>query len=140
MGTLVQRWETQRLDPKLFAGRSVEAVQVSLPARVFRTSDKDAPMRNDGAAVTGTWEGGFPLDVIRRCPMEGCFVLLSDTVSESAAELRPIPCPLCEGEQQRERSSSKYSAIHVRGETPNMTIRRAIARLFWFDLCKAIRE
>src|SRR5258708_5796189 len=44
------------LHPKLFARPPVEAVQVSLLARVLRTSDKDAPMRNDGAAVTRTWE------------------------------------------------------------------------------------
>src|SRR5258706_603059 len=108
------------LHPKLFARPSVEAVQVSLLARVFRTSDKDAPMRNDGAAVTRTWECRFPSDVIRRSPMERRFVLLSDTIPERPAELRPIPCPHCQGQQQGKRSSSlkKYSAIHVQGEAP----------------------
>src|SRR6187397_766545 len=106
------------LHPKLFACPSVEAVQVSLFARVFRTSDKDAPMRNDGAAVTRTWECRFPSDVIRRSPMEGRFVLLSDTIPERPAELRPIPCPHCWGQKQAKRSRSlkKYSAIHVQGE------------------------
>src|ERR1041385_2749172 len=108
------------LHPKLFARPSVEAIQVSLLARVFRTSDKDAPMRNDGAAVTRTWECRFPSDVIRRSPMERRFVLLSDTIPERPAELRPIPCPHCQGQQQGKRSSSlkKYSAIHVEGEAP----------------------
>ena len=108
------------LHPKLFARPSVEAVQVSLLARVFRTSDKDAPMRNDGAAVTRTWECRLPADVIRRSPMERRFVLLSDTIPERPAELRPIPCPHCQGQQQGKRSSSlkKYSAIHVQGEAP----------------------
>ena len=107
-----------RLLPQLFARPSVEAVQVSLPARVFRTSDKDAPMRNDGAAVTRTWECRLPADVIRRSPMERRFVLLSDTIPERPAELRPIPCPHCQGQQQGKRSSSlnKYSAVHVQGE------------------------
>src|ERR1041385_657663 len=108
------------LHPKLFARPSVEAIQVSLLARVFRTSDKDAPMRNDGAAVTRTWECRFPSDVIRRSPMERRFVLLSDTIPERPAELRPIPCPHCQGQQQGKRNSSptKYSAIHVQGEAP----------------------
>ena len=106
--------------PKLLARPSVEAVQVSLLARVFRTSDKDAPMRNDGAAVTRTWERRLPADVIRRSPMERCFVLLSDAIPERPAELRPIPCPHGQGQQQGKRSSSlkKYSAIHVQGEGP----------------------
>ena len=106
--------------PKLFARPSVEAVEVSLLARVFGTSDKDAPMRNDGAAVTRTWECRFPSDVIRRSPMERRFVVLSDTIAERPAELRPIPCPHCQGQQQGKRSSSlkKYSAIHVQGEVP----------------------
>src|SRR5689334_8038249 len=104
--------------PELFARPSVEAVQVSLPARVFGASDKDAPTRNDGAAVTRTWERRFPSDVIRRSPMERRFVLLSDTIPERPAELRPIPCPHWQREQHGERSSSlkKYSAIHVQGE------------------------
>ena len=108
------------LHPKLFACPSVEAVQVSLLARVFRTSDKDAPMRNDGAAVTRTWECRLPSDVIRRSPMERRFVLLSDTIPARPAELRPIPCRRCQGQQQGKRSSSlkKYSAIHVQGEAP----------------------
>src|SRR6185436_13149603 len=108
------------LHPKLFARPSVEAVQVSLLTRVFRTSDKDAPMRNDGAAVTRTWECRLPADVIRRSPMERRFVLLSDTIPERPAELRPIPCPHCQGQQQGKRSSSlkKYAAIHVQGEAP----------------------
>src|SRR6476660_5653073 len=116
------------LHPKLFARPSVEAVQVSLLARVLRTSDKDAPMRNDGAAVTRTWECRFPSDVIRRSPMERRFVLLGDTIPTRPAELRPIPCPHCQGQQQGKRSSSlkKYSAIHVQGEAP------AIARLSEF--------
>src|SRR3954470_15036092 len=92
------------LHPKLFARPSVEAVQVSLLARVFRTSDKDAPMRSDGAAVTRTWECRLPPDVIRRSPMERRFVLLSDTIPERPAELRPIPCPHCQGQQQGKRS------------------------------------
>src|SRR5580765_8799177 len=77
-------------------------------------------MRNDGAAVTRTWECRLPADVIRRSPMERRFVLLSDTIPERPAELRPIPCPHCQGRQQGKRSSSlkKYSAIHVQGEAP----------------------
>src|SRR4051812_44062787 len=107
------------LHPKLFARPSVEAVQVSLLARVFRTSDKDAPMRNDGAAVTRTWECRFPSDVIRRPPMEGRFVLFSDTIPERPAELRPIRCPPCNRQQQGKSSRlKKYSAIHVQGEAP----------------------
>src|SRR2546421_12203081 len=94
------------LHPKLFARPSVEAVQVPLLARVLRTSDKDAPMRNDGAAVTRTWEGRLPSDVIRRSPMQRRFVLLSDTVRQRPAELRPIPCRRCQGQQQGKRSSS----------------------------------
>src|SRR6476660_6237882 len=107
-----------RPHPKLFARPSVEAVQVSLLARVFGTSDKDAPMRNDRAAVTRTRECRFPSDVIRRSPMERRFVLFSDTVPQRPAELRPIPGPHCQGQQQGKRSSSlkKYSAIHVQGE------------------------
>src|ERR1043165_2020153 len=109
-----------RLHPKLFARPSVEAVQVSLLARVLRTSDKDAPMRNDGAAVTRTWQCRFPAYVIGRSPMERRFVLLSDTIPERPAELRPIPCPHCQGQQQGKRSSSlkKYSVIHVQGQAP----------------------
>src|SRR3954469_14202416 len=106
--------------PKLFARPSVEAVQVSLLARVFRTSDKDAPMRNDGAAVTRTWECRLPADVIRRSPMERRFGLLSDTIPERPAELRPIACARRQRQQQDKPSSSleKYSAIHVLGEAP----------------------
>jgi hypothetical protein len=50
--------------------------------------------------------------------MERRFVLLSDTIPERPAELRPIPCPHSQGQQQRKRSSSlkQYSAIHVQGE------------------------
>src|SRR6185312_4053981 len=101
--------------PKLFARLSVEAVQVSLLARVFGASDKDAPVRNDRAAVTRTWEGRFPSDVIRRSPMERRFVLFSDTIPEGPAELRPIPGPHCQGPQQGKRSSSlkKHWAIHI---------------------------
>src|SRR5437899_4402381 len=103
--------------PKLLARPPVEAVQVSLPAGVLRTSDKDAPMRNDGAAVTRTWECRLPADVIRRSPMERRFVLLSDPIPERPAELRPIPCPHCQGQQKGKRSTlKKYSAIHVQGE------------------------
>ena len=58
-------------------------------------------MRNDGAAVTRTWEGRFPADVIRRSPKERRFLLLSDTIAARPAELRPIPC-----QQQGTRSSS----------------------------------
>jgi len=52
--------------------------------------------------------------------MERRFVLLSDTIPERPAELRPIPCPHCQGQQQGKRSTSlkKYSAIHVQGEAP----------------------
>src|SRR5215468_9844171 len=109
-----------RLHPKLIARPSVEAVQVSLLARVLCTSDKDAPVRNDRAAVTRTWECRFPSDVIRRSPMQRRFVLLSDAIPKRPAELRPIPCPHCQGQQQAKRSSSlkKYSAIHVQGEPP----------------------
>src|SRR5436190_19684971 len=108
------------LHPKLFARPSVEAVQVSLLARVFRTSDKDAPMRNDGAAVPRAWECRFPSNVIRRSPMEGRFVLLSDTIPARPAKLRPVPCRRCRRQQHGKRGSSleKYSAIHVRGEAP----------------------
>src|SRR5579863_1048700 len=93
-----------RLHPKLFARPSVEAVQISLPARVFRASDKDAPLRNDGAAVTRTRECRLPADVIRRSPMERRLVLLSDTIPERPAELRPIPRPRCQGQQPGQRS------------------------------------
>jgi hypothetical protein len=50
--------------------------------------------------------------------MERRFVLLSDTIPERPAELRPIPCPHCQGQQQGKRSSSlkQYLAIHVQGE------------------------
>src|SRR3954453_21628651 len=95
------------LHPKLFPRPSFEAVQVSLLARVFRTSDKDAPMRNDGTAVTRTWECRLPADVIRRSPMERRFVLLSDAIPERPAELRPIPCPHCQGQQQSKSSLKK---------------------------------
>src|SRR5436305_9320417 len=95
------------LHPKLFARPSIEAVQDSLLARVFRTSDKDAPMRNDGAAVTLTWEYRFPSDVLRRTPMERRFVLLSDTIPTRPAELRPIPCLHCQRQRQGKRSSSQ---------------------------------
>src|SRR5215471_924009 len=94
------------LHPKLFARPSVEAVQVSFLARVLRTSDEDAPTRNDRAAVTRTGERCFPSDVIRRSPMERRFVLLRDTIPERPAELGPIPGPDCQGEQQGKRSSS----------------------------------
>src|SRR4051794_32414663 len=103
------------LHPKLFARPSVEAVQVSLLARVFRTRDKDAPMRNDGAAVPRPWESRLPSDVIGRSPMERRFGLLSDTIPARPAELRPIPCPYGQGQQQGKRGTTlkKYSAIHV---------------------------
>ena len=108
-----------RLLPQLFARPSVEAVQVSLPARVFRTSDKDAPIRNDRAAVPRTWECHFPSDVIRRSPMERRFVLLTDTIPQRPAELRPISRTRCQRQQQDNRSSPKrYLAIHIQGETP----------------------
>ncbi len=117
------RWFNNRklnsLHPKLFTRPPVKAVQVSLPARVFRTSDKDAAMRNDGAAVTRTWECCLPTDVIRRSPMERRFVLLSHTIPERPAELRPILCPHCQGQQQQGKHSSnlkKYLAIHVQGQ------------------------
>ena len=77
---LVRRLNSGKLNrphPKFPARSAVEAIQVSPLARVFRTSDKDAPMRNDGAAVTRTWECRLPADVIRRSPMERRFVLLS---------------------------------------------------------------
>jgi hypothetical protein len=62
--------------------------------------------------------------------MEGRFVLWRDTIPERPAELRPIPGPHGQGQQQGKRNSSlkKYSAIHVQGEAPNLTIRPAIAR------------
>lgn len=120
--------------PKSVACPSVEAVQVSLPAGVFRTSDEDAPARNNGAAVTRTRECRFPSDVIRRPPMERRFEFWSDTIAEWAAELRPIPSAHWHGEQQCERRSSlkKYSAIHVEGEASDVTICHAIARLSEF--------
>jgi hypothetical protein len=108
------------LHPKLFARPSVEAVQVSLLARVFRTSDKDAPMRNDGAAVTRTWECRLPADVIRRSPMERRFVLLSDTIPKRPAELRPIPCPhyqsgttARQAQQQQQREIPAHARLGV---------------------------
>ncbi|MDB6041385.1 MAG: hypothetical protein JWM99_5226 [Verrucomicrobiales bacterium] len=94
------------LYPKLFARSAVEAMQVSLLVRVFRTSDKDAAMRNDGAAVTRPWDCRLPADVIRRPPMERRFVLLSDTIPTRPTKLRPMPCPRCQGQQQGQRSSS----------------------------------
>jgi hypothetical protein len=50
--------------------------------------------------------------------MERRFVLWSGTIPERPAELRPIPGPHCQGEQQGKRSSSlkKYWATHVQGE------------------------
>jgi hypothetical protein len=45
--------------------------------------------------------------------MERRFVLLSDTIPAGPAELRPISCAHCLGQQQGKRSGSKYSAIHV---------------------------
>ena len=93
------RWLNDRkLDrphPKFLARPAVEAVQVSLLSRVFRTGDEDPPMRNDGAAVTRTRKSRFPADVFFRSPMERRFVLLSDTVPKRPAELRPIPGPHC---------------------------------------------
>jgi len=121
MGTSAQLWETQLSAPKVpcpFGGRSNTG---SLLTRVFRTSDKDAPMRNDGAAVTRTWECRFPADVIRRSPMERRFVLLSDTIPERPAELRPIPCPHCQGQparQAQQQSEKNNTEIHVQGEAP----------------------
>src|SRR5436853_7853802 len=88
------------LHPKLFARPSVEAVQVSLLARVFRTSDKDAPMRNDGAAVTRSWEGRFPSDDIRRTPLERRFVLFSDPIPERPADKQTDPRPHRQGQPQ----------------------------------------
>src|SRR5262249_48995908 len=91
-------------------------------------------MRNDGAAVTRTWECRFPSDVIGRSPMERRFVLLSNTIPERPAELRPIPCPHCQGQQQGKRSSSlkKYSAIHVQGEAPESAIARLSEFIYRF--------
>src|SRR5947209_2158768 len=90
-------------------------------------------MRNDGAAVTRTWECRFPADVIRRPPMERRFVLWSDTIPERPAELWPIPGLHCQGQKQGKRRGSSlnkyYSAIHVPGRRPNLTIRPAMARL-----------
>jgi hypothetical protein len=62
--------------------------------------------------------------------MQRRVLLLSDTIPERPAELRPIPRPRCQGQQQAKRSSSlkKNSAIHVQGEVPNLTIPPAIAR------------
>jgi hypothetical protein len=52
--------------------------------------------------------------------MERRFILLSDTIPERPAELRPIPSAHRHGQQQDKHSSSlkKYSAIHVQGEAP----------------------
>src|SRR6266576_2969257 len=122
VGVRLVRWlndgKLDRPHPKFLARPAVEAVQVSLLSRVFRAGDEDAPMRNDGAAVTRTRKLRLPADVFPRSPMERRFVLLSDTVPERPAELRPILCPRCQGQQQGKRSSSlkKYSAIHVQGE------------------------
>jgi hypothetical protein len=106
--------------PKLFARPSVEAVQVSLLARVFRTSDKDAPMRNDRAAVTRPWQSRLPADVIRRSPTQRRFLLWSDTIAECPAELRPIRCANIQRQLQAKRSSSqkKYLAIHAQSDAP----------------------
>src|SRR5712664_2781432 len=118
------RWfndgKLNRPHPKFLARSAVEAIQVSLLSRVFRTGGEDAPMRNDGAAVTRTRKRRLPADVFFRSPMERRFVLLSDTIPERPAELRPIPCPHCQGQQQGKRSSGlkTYSAIHVQGEAP----------------------
>jgi hypothetical protein len=48
--------------------------------------------------------------------MERRFVLLSDTIPERPAELRPIPCPHRQGQQQGKRSSSLKK--YVQGEAP----------------------
>jgi hypothetical protein len=47
--------------------------------------------------------------------MERRFVLLSDTIPERPAELRPIPCPRRQAQQQGKRGSSvkQYSATHL---------------------------
>jgi hypothetical protein len=52
--------------------------------------------------------------------MERRVGLLSDTISERPAELRPIPCPHCQGQQHGKSSNSlkKSSTIHVQGEAP----------------------
>jgi hypothetical protein len=66
--------------------------------------------------------------------MERRFVLLSDTIPERPAELRPIPCPHCQGQQQGKRSSSlkNIRRFMFKARRPNLTIRPAIARLSEF--------
>jgi hypothetical protein len=52
--------------------------------------------------------------------MERRFLLLSDTIPERPAELRPIPSRRCQAQQQGQSYSSlkKYSAIQIQGEAP----------------------
>ena len=66
--------------------------------------------------------------------MERRFVLLSDTIPERPAELRPIPCPHCQGQQQGKRTSSlkNIPRFMFKARRPNLTIRPAIARLSEF--------
>ena len=120
------RWlnvgKLNRPHPKFLACPAVEAIQVSLLSLIFRAGDEDAPMRNDGAAVTRTRKGRLPADVFPRSPMERRFVLLSNTIPERPAELRPIVCPRCQGQQQGKRSGLKnLSAIRVQGNALSLT-------------------
>ena len=79
-----------RPHPKFLTRPAVEAIQVSLLSFVFRTGDENAPMRNDGTAVTGSRKRRLPTDVFRRSPMERRFVFVGDAVPERPAELWPI--------------------------------------------------
>ena len=81
-----------RPNPKLLARSAVEAVQVSLLSVVFRAGDKDAPVRNNGAAIARTRQGRFPADVFPRPPVERRFVFVSDTVPITASECGPVVC------------------------------------------------
>jgi len=81
-----------RPHPKFLTGAAVEAIQVSLLSLVFRTGDEDAPMRNDGTAVTGPWKSRLPADVFPRSPMERRFVFLGDTVPVMIAATSGLCC------------------------------------------------
>src|SRR6185369_1784343 len=75
-----------RAHPQLFAGLTVEAEEVSLLARLFRTSDEDASTRDNRAAVARTRQGSFPAHVFPLPPVKRRLVLTRNSVSIRAAK------------------------------------------------------
>src|SRR5438477_12596019 len=74
---------------------------------------KTRPCETMGLLLPGPGSVAFHRTLLVGPPMERRFELLSDTIPERPAELRPIPCPHCQGQQQGKRSSlKKYPAIH----------------------------